>query len=178
MQLIEGLGVRLRPADGEDRERFREILAHPGVATWWGDPDEQADEAVTPQEDTRTYAIERPDEDGSGRVVVGLVQTWEDTTPDYEHAGLDIAVHPDWHRRGIGSAALYVLAHYLFEVDGHHRLTIDPAVDNEPAINLYRKLGFRPVGVMREYERRPDGVVRDGLLMDMLAGELVEPRSH
>lgn len=178
MQLIEGLGVRLRPAGEEDRERFHEILACPEVATWWGDPDEQADDAVTPHKDVRSFAIERPDESGAGQVVVGLVQAWEDTTPDYEHAGLDIAVHPDWQRQGVGGAALYVLAHYLFEVDGHHRLTIDPAADNKPAISLYRKLGFREVGIMREYERRPDGVVRDGLLMDLLAGELVEPRSH
>jgi aminoglycoside 6'-N-acetyltransferase len=33
-------------------------------------------------------------------------------------------------------------------------------------------VGFRPVGVMRRYERGPDGVWHDGLLMDMLAGEL------
>ncbi|WP_255950860.1 GNAT family N-acetyltransferase [Streptomyces odontomachi] len=178
MQLIEGLGVRLRPADEADRERFHEILACPEVATWWGDPDEQADEAVNPHEDVRSFAIERQDEDGTGPTVVGLIQTWEDTTPDYEHAGLDIAVHPDWQRRGIGGAALYVLAHYLFEVEGHHRLTIDPAADNKPAVSLYRKLGFREVGIMREYERRADGVVRDGLLMDLLDGELVEPPSH
>jgi hypothetical protein len=30
---------------------------------------------------------------------------------------------------------------------------------------------FRGVGVMREYERRPAGVWRDGLLMDLLARE-------
>jgi aminoglycoside 6'-N-acetyltransferase len=175
MRLIEGLGVRLRPAGEEDRARFREILAHPEVATWWGDPDTEADEAVSPQQDVRTFAVERSQEGGSGHLVVGLIQAWEDTTPHYEHAGMDIAVHPDWHRKGIGGAVLYLLAHYLFEVEGHRRLTIDPAVDNKPAISLYRKLGFRPVGVMRAYERRGDGVVRDGLLMDMLAGELIEP---
>jgi aminoglycoside 6'-N-acetyltransferase len=29
--------------------------------------------------------------------------------------------------------------------------------------------GFKPVGLMREYWRDPDGVWRDGLLMDLLA---------
>jgi len=33
-------------------------------------------------------------------------------------------------------------------------------------------MGFRRVGVMRQYERSPEGVWRDGLLMDMLRGEL------
>ena len=51
-------------------------------------------------------------------------------------------------------------------------LTIDPALANERAIRAYRGVGFRPVGVMRAYERGPDGTWHDGLLMDMLAGEL------
>jgi aminoglycoside 6'-N-acetyltransferase len=174
MRMIEGLGVRLRPAGVGDRERFGEILAHPEVAQWWGDPEEEADEACAPRPDAQSYAIELPGDDGD-RTVAGLVQAWEDTTRDFRHAGLDIAVDPALHRRGIGGAALYVLAHYLFEVAGHHRITIDPAADNKPAIGLYEKLGFRPVGILRQYERRENGIVRDGLLMDMLAGELVEP---
>jgi len=33
-------------------------------------------------------------------------------------------------------------------------------------------VGFRPVGVMRRYERGADGTFHDGLLMDLLAEEL------
>jgi aminoglycoside 6'-N-acetyltransferase len=55
---------------------------------------------------------------------------------------------------------------------GHHRLIIDPAADNEAAIRRCRKVGFRPVGIMRRYERGPDGTWHDGLLMDRLADEL------
>jgi aminoglycoside 6'-N-acetyltransferase len=33
-------------------------------------------------------------------------------------------------------------------------------------------VGFRRVGIMRKYERGPDGVWHDGLLMDMLREEL------
>ena len=40
------------------------------------------------------------------------------------------------------------------------------------AIATYRRVGFRPVGIMRRYERGPDGTFHDGLLMDMLEGEL------
>lgn len=35
-------------------------------------------------------------------------------------------------------------------------------------------VGFRPVGVMRRYERGADGDWHDGLLMDLLADELIE----
>jgi aminoglycoside 6'-N-acetyltransferase len=58
------------------------------------------------------------------------------------------------------------------EERGHHRLTIDPAADNERAIHAYEKVGFRRVGVMREYWRDAGGVWRDGLLLDLLAREL------
>lgn len=176
MPLIEGFGLRLRPAVAADRERFLEILRTPEVARWWGDPETEADEACAPPEDVQSFAVETLAEDASGQPpVAGIIQAWEETTRNYRHAGMDIAVHPDRHRGGIGGAALYLLARHLFDVAGHHRLTIDPAVDNEPAIRLYRRLGFRPVGVMRQYERHADGLVRDGLLMDMLAGELIAP---
>lgn len=64
------------------------------------------------------------------------------------------------------------LARYLVEEVGHHRLTIDPAADNAAAIRCYSKVGFRPVGVLRKYERGVDGDWHDGLLMDLLAEEL------
>jgi aminoglycoside 6'-N-acetyltransferase len=61
----------------------------------------------------------------------------------------------------------------LVEERGHHRITIDPAVDNVAAIRAYEKVGFKPVGVMRRYERDVDGDGwHDGLLMELLAGEL------
>jgi aminoglycoside 6'-N-acetyltransferase len=50
---------------------------------------------------------------------------------------------------------------------GHHRITIDPAAANAAAIRAYEKAGFRTVGVLRSYERDPDGTGwHDGLLME------------
>ena len=46
---------------------------------------------------------------------------------------------------------------------------------NERAIKTYTALGFKPVGIMRRYERMHTGEWADGLLMDMLAEELVNP---
>jgi aminoglycoside 6'-N-acetyltransferase len=65
-----------------------------------------------------------------------------------------------------------VVARWLFEERGHHRLTIDPSAANERAIRAYTAIGFKPVGVMRRYERGPDGTFHDGLLMDLLRDEL------
>jgi aminoglycoside 6'-N-acetyltransferase len=62
----------------------------------------------------------------------------------------------------------------LFTERGHHRITIDPAAANTPAIRCYEKVGFRPVGIMRRYERvREDRDWHDGLLMDLLAEDLL-----
>ncbi|MGH3482353.1 MAG: GNAT family N-acetyltransferase, partial [Nocardioidaceae bacterium] len=52
------------------------------------------------------------------------------------------------------------------------RIVIDPAADNPAAIRCYEKVGFRPVGIMRRYERDADGSWHDGVLMDLLADEL------
>jgi aminoglycoside 6'-N-acetyltransferase len=169
MTELEGRIMRLRPARQDDAEAFRQILGHPEVARWWGDPDQQLDEVLTEEQGISTYAIEH---DG---MTVGLIQSHEELTPQYRHAGVDIAVHPAWHGRGIGADATYTLAKYLISERDHHRLTIDPAADNGAAIRVYERLGFRRVGVMRQYERGLDGTWHDGLLMDMLADELTPP---
>ena len=84
----------------------------------------------------------------------------------------DIALTTSLHGRGYGQEALRV-AIRQFIARGHHRFTIDPAADNERAIRTYAALGFKPVGVLRAYERR-DGAWHDGLLMDLLAEEFVD----
>lgn len=89
----------------------------------------------------------------------------------YRHAGMDIFLTTSRHGRGLAAEAIRLLARYLFEQRGHHRLTIDPAADNVAAIRAYEKAGFRRVCIMRNYERGPDGVWHDGLLMDMLREE-------
>lgn len=53
-------------------------------------------------------------------------------------------------------------------------IAVDPAADNAVAIRCYTKVGFRPVGVLRAYERDPNASTwHDGLLMDLLASDLV-----
>jgi aminoglycoside 6'-N-acetyltransferase len=104
--------------------------------------------------------------------VVGWIQWQAEDDPDYRHASIDIYVDPSVHGRGVGTDAVRTLARHLIADHGHHRLEIDPAVDNVAAIRCYTKVGFRPVGVLRRSERGPDGTWHDGLLMDLLAEEL------
>ena len=106
--------------------------------------------------------------------VVGWIQYEAEEEPDYRHASMDIYLDPAVHGRGIGTDALRTLARHLIVDHGHHRIEIDPAVDNAPAIRCYTKVGFRPVGVMRRAERGNDGTWHDSLLMDLLVDDLTE----
>ena len=108
---------------------------------------------------------------GTG-AIVGAIQWYEEDDPDYRHAGIDLFLDPEVHGRGLGTDAIRALAGYLFTVEGHHRLIIDPAASNLPAIRANEKVGFRRVGTMRRYERDADGVWQDGILMELLAEDL------
>jgi aminoglycoside 6'-N-acetyltransferase len=163
---LAGALVVLRPVEGGDRQTLRAILADPEVRRWWGPEDLDTAVADLYDDDAHGFAIL------SGGEIVGYVQYAEEDEPDYRHAGIDIFLGPAGRGRGFGPDAVRTLARYLFEVRGHHRLTIDPAATNERAIGVYERVGFRRVGVMRSYERGQDGEFHDGLLMDMLRGEL------
>ncbi len=103
---------------------------------------------------------------------VGFIQHYQELDDEYRHAGMDIFLVASAQGRGAGTDAVRTLARHLVHDLGHHRLIIDPAADNARAIRCYEKVGFRPVGIMREYERGPDGSFHDSLLMDLLAREL------
>ena len=166
MTALQGEHVVLREATAADVPRLAEILRTPEVARWWGDRVEQDLHDAIDDADTTLWAVL------AGGETIGLVQAWEEPDPMYRHAAIDISLHPAWHGRGLGADTVRTVARHLFEDRGHHRVTIDPAAANERAIRSYERVGFRPVGVMRAYERGPDGSWHDGLLMDMLAGEL------
>jgi aminoglycoside 6'-N-acetyltransferase len=163
--ILTGQRVRLRPGEADDVGRLASILAEPQVAHRWGSftESEVADQFVGHE---TALVVEVAGE------VIGAIQFEEEDDPMYRHAGIDIFLTASRHNRGFGSDAVRTLAGYLFDERGHHRLSIDPAADNEPAILAYEAVGFRRVGIMRQYELGPDGTWHDGLLMDMLVHEL------
>jgi aminoglycoside 6'-N-acetyltransferase len=166
---IVGERVTLRPIEEDDHTPLRSILAEPGVARWWGTGSPEEAVADLYERYQTSFVIEV---DGA---VVGSLQVAEEDDPDYRHAGIDLFLATDYQGRGLGPEAIRLAARYLFEEREHHRLTIDPAAENLRAIHAYGRVGFRPVGVMRRYERGRDGTWHDGLLMDLLAGELRGP---
>lgn len=161
--------LRLTTLTSADVPELVAVLRTPEVACWWGPFDE--DDVDPDDPGVVRLAVRAP-----GRPqLLGLVQYSEDPDPMYRSAGIDIALHPAAHGRGLGREAIRTVAGHLVHTLGHHRLTIDPSADNTRAIRAYTAVGFRPVGILRRYERDPDGLGwHDGLLMDLLATEWVD----
>jgi aminoglycoside 6'-N-acetyltransferase len=170
VSILVGDRVRLRPPHEADVEGLAAIRAHPDVHRWWRGGDDLVaavrDDLAEP--DSTPLIIEL---DGQ---TIGWIQWSAQDEPDYRHAGIDLYLDPTHHGHGLGTDAVRTLARHLVVDRGYHRIVIDPAADNVAAIRAYSKVGFRPVGVMRRYERGADGTWHDGLLMDLLADELID----
>ena len=149
----------LRPATDSDFPALSTIVT---ASEWWGTPGDRDDVLLG----GNAFAIEVEGE------IAGWLGVAEERDPEYRFAALDIVLAPKHQDRGLGPEALRTVIDWLVSERGHHRFTIDPAVRNRRAIRAYEKVGFKPVGVMRRYERGKDGSWHDNLLMDLLAEEL------
>jgi aminoglycoside 6'-N-acetyltransferase len=160
--------MRLEPLGAEHVDDLRRIRAEPGVLRWFDPPEDDFPLADEPGL-TRFAVIV----DGA---VAGMVQYGEELDPKYKSASIDLFLDPAVHGRGIGTAVVTEVVRILVEERGHHRITMDPAVDNEAGIRTFTKVGFRPVGVMRRYERVADGRGwHDGLGMELVTEEEAAP---
>lgn len=74
---------------------------------------------------------------------------------------MNVAVHPDFRRRGVAEELITELIRGLGE-KGNHCLSLEVRVSNAPAIALYEKLGFSQVGLRKNYYRNPR---EDGLIL-------------
>ncbi len=166
---LTGPRVTLRQMRRADTDAVLELLSQPRVREWWGSYDERRlEREFFDPAWAYSYVVLV---DG---VVAGILQFHEVPDPDYKSAGVDITLGDAYQDRGLGTEALRVLIGYLIRERGHHRVTIDPSIGNARAIRTYEKVGFRPVGIMRRYERAEDGTWHDNLLMDLLADEFGE----
>ncbi len=157
MPLADG-DIVLRPLRAGDEAALERILAEPEVREWWPAAD------YVPE---RGWVIEVAAEPG------GWLEYHEEDHHWFPSVSFDIFITARLHGRGIGRRALRLgIDHFVAK--GHHRFTLDPNARNERAIRSYRSLGFEPVGVMRAYERRPEGGFDDALLMELILHDALE----
>jgi aminoglycoside 6'-N-acetyltransferase len=102
----------------------------------------------------------------------GLLVATEEPDPEYRSVELDIFIAAPLHGRGVGADALRTALRHMFGEREHHRAMMVPAADNERAIRCYKRVGFKPVGILRQADHAPEGGWRDALVMDLLAAEL------
>ena len=149
--------IALEPLAEAHAADLRRIHETPEVHRWWGAMDARF--PFDEPESTRFAIVV------DGRVA-GLIQYGEESEPDFRRAWIDVFVDPVLHGRGVGTEAVRRVMRLLIDERGHHRITIDPALENGAAIRSYIKAGFRPVGVCRSAWRNPDGEWRDELYME------------
>ena len=147
MTELRGRRVVLRPIEPADGPALRAIHDTPEVARWWG---RMAHDFPFDEPASTRFAVLLDGE------VAGLIQFGEESEPDFRRAWIDLFVHPRLRGRGVGTEALALLVRHLMDDRGHHRITIDPAVDNQAAVRSYEKVGFSAVGVMRSAWRDPE----------------------
>jgi aminoglycoside 6'-N-acetyltransferase len=161
---LSGARVRLIPVAPEHHPRLREIHLEPEVRRWWHDP---ADDWPANLNRSTNYTVALDER------VVGFAQWYMEQETIIRFAGFDLFLDPAVHGEGLGLETVRVMCAHLIDDHGFHRLVVDPEAENETAIACFRKAGFQPVGVLRQYLRDSLGVWKDGLLLDLLADEFV-----
>ena len=93
-------------------------------------------------------------------------------------ATLSIGIgEPAYRDKGYGSEALQLLLNYAFAELNLFRVGLDVIVNNDRAVHVYEKLGFRREGIMRSAvhrEGRRYDVLHMGLLRDEWHSSLLE----
>jgi [ribosomal protein S18]-alanine N-acetyltransferase len=93
----------------------------------------------------------------AGDAISGYAVGW--SAADELHIA-NLAVHPDWRRRGMGRALIKAL------LDGFSGLAwagLEVRKSNAPAIALYESMGFRKYGLRKNYyaEEKEDAVLME-----------------
>jgi len=77
---------------------------------------------------------------------------------------MKIMVIPEFRRKGIGTRLAQACIDVLRVKNSVRKLTLEVRESNLPAINFYKKLGFKLNGIRRSYYVRPE---EDALIMSM-----------
>lgn len=158
--VLRGPLVTLRDPREADVEPLAAILQEPEVSIWWVgyDADRVRREFIEHPESTRIIEVgERP---------AGVLVVLRGEDPEYPTTVMHIFLSTAFRGRRIGEESLALAIRHEFGA-GITRITLDPNVKNEGAIRSYERLGFRRIGILRDYQRRPGGTLDDALFLDL-----------
>ena len=109
---LQGERVRLRPAADSDIAPLTALAAHPEVARWWGDNDEDDIRLEICAPRAIAWAVEVEGD------LSGLVVATEENEPDYRCVELDLFLAGDKLGQGLGADALRAALRHLFTSAG------------------------------------------------------------
>lgn len=159
---VRGPRVTIRWVTAADEAPLLAILSEPEVAEWWvgygAEPDRVRREFVEAPATTRVLEI--------GGEVAGALWVIRSADPEYPTTVMHLFLATRFRGRRLGAEALALAIREEFRA-GSARVTLDPNVHNLGAIRSYERLGFRRVGVLRDYQVRPAGHLDDALLLDL-----------
>ncbi len=84
---------------------------------------------------------------GTGDILVGYICSW---LFHGEAHILNIAIHPEYRRMGLGTHLMRFFIEFC-RTEEVITLTLDVRSSNHPAIEMYRKMGFRKRGLRPHY---------------------------
>ena len=98
--------------------------------------------------------------------VIGLIDLF-DFDPKNHKAGLGIILDEKSRNKGVGAEAIRLMADYGFSVLELHQLYANVTEDNTASMHLFEKMGFRKVGVKRDWIYS-DGKYKDEILFQKI----------
>lgn len=95
---------------------------------------------------------------------IGIIDLF-DFDAFHHRAGVGILIGKTTDRRkGYANKALQMLIKYCFELLGIHQLFCNIGADNNASLNLFKKQGFKIIGLKKEWIRRNNSYVDEYLL--------------
>lgn len=157
---IVGPAVELRAPVQDDLEPLYAILQEPEVAFWWvGFSKERTQrEFIDAPETTRVIEV-------AGECA-GALYVLRGEDPEYPTTVMHLFIGTRFRGRRIGEEALALAIRHEF-ANGITRITLDPNEHNDGAIRSYERLGFKRIGVLRDYQVRPGGALEGAMFLDL-----------
>lgn len=173
---FEGKLVRLRAREPEDEPYHNQWFNDWDVVRYLGRryPISHAQSLAMLEPDPRYgwsigFIIETLLEgDPIGQVFLGSASA-EDRSAEL---GISIGDKSQWDG-GYGTDAMRTVCRFGFDMMHLHRIELGVYADNERAVHVYERIGFRTEGRRREMYFK-EGVYHDTLIMGLLEGELVD----
>ncbi|WP_411842221.1 GNAT family N-acetyltransferase [Salinicoccus sp. HZC-1] len=165
--------MKLRPLEETDLEFIHGLANDYSIMSYWFEEPynslaklKEAYQNNNSNESARRFIIENESD------LVGIVDL---DFIDFKHRNCEIMIiiKPEFSGNGFAKFAFKEATKYAFEVLNMHKVYLYVDTENEKAVKIYEKQGFKTEGVLREHFYAK-GKYRDAAFMSILKSEWIE----